>query len=157
MRAILVIFLSIFLTILLLATVFTSIGDPANDWGILSVFLMMGLAFGLFILFIYFIDQVPSNVNKAKKGIEKKINEKIEQNQLKNHIKDNQLKYNEAKNNFHYFSNDKLIELYEKFSGRELNEDVEQLALEEELVKRGLIDHSPMHEKLYLIKKKLFD
>lgn len=46
--------------------------------------------------------------------------------------------------------------MYEDLKKGKKFSEIEQLALEEELVERKVIDHSPMHEKLYTMRKKLF-
>ncbi len=157
MKDILGIFLSIFLTVLLLAIVFTSIGESSGFWGPASLLIMMGLGFGLFVFFLYIIDYAFTGAKKTKEVIKEKVKERIQDNQTKKHMKYNLHKYNQAKSSFQFFSDDKLISLFEESSKNQPNEDAEQLALEEELVKRGLIDHSPMHEKLYLQKKKILE
>ena len=63
------------------------------------------------------------------------------------------VKYQEAKNSFKYFSDESLKSIYEEFKSSQ-TESMERLALEEIMVEKGLISHSPMHEKLHSIKKK---
>jgi hypothetical protein len=64
-------------------------------------------------------------------------------------------KYQNAKNSFKYFSNEKLASIYKELEEKGI-EDMERLALEEIMVEKGLLTHSKMHEKLHM-KKKHFD
>jgi hypothetical protein len=61
-------------------------------------------------------------------------------------------KYQNAKNSFKYFSNEKLASIYKELEEKGI-EDMERLALEEIMVEKGLLTHSKMHEKLHMIKK----
>lgn len=61
--------------------------------------------------------------------------------------------YNDAKSRFKYLSNDVLLNKYKEFQEKKL-ENIIRLALEEELVERKLITHSPMHNKLDFIMNK---
>ena len=56
-------------------------------------------------------------------------------------------KYNDARHRFQYLSNETLIHKYQT-SDIDNCDNMEQLALEEELVKRNILNHSPMHEKM---------
>jgi len=91
----------------------------------------------------------------SEKGrkLQRVIEDKRELEMLNKKVHDDLLKYNEYQTSFKYFSNEKLSEIYENSTNKDMTQ-FELLALEEELVSRGLIDHSPMHEKLYLMKKK---
>jgi hypothetical protein len=90
------------------------------------------------------------------KNIKVKIEQKKQDNLLNENIQNNMRKYQESKNSFQYFSDDRLLNIYEQFQNGTKSSNMKQLALEEELVKRKMIDHSPMHEKLYAINKELF-
>ena len=85
------------------------------------------------------------------KKISLKINEKLEEKEAVKISKRSIDEYNDAKNRFQYLSDEtlesKLNEL-RLIQGSEM----QQLALEEEMVRRGLLSHSPMHEKLDKIK-----
>lgn len=61
--------------------------------------------------------------------------------------------YQDAKNRFKYLSDEYLKSKYEEYQTTG-EEDVILLAIEEELVERGIINYSPMHEKLDLLKHK---
>lgn len=94
-------------------------------------------------------------------GIFKNIaKEKIVESRVKNEVKEelnyqnqliskNERIYNDAKQKFQFLSDEILLNEYNH--GEE--EDIVRLALEEELVTRKLIKHSPLHEKLYLLEK----
>ena len=115
--------------------------------------------FGIFIVFVvFFIISKFLLLEINKTTIVKKINTEIENkkelNNLNKHIQNEMNIYNEAKNSYKYFSNEKLIEIYTEYNENNV-EDVELLALEEIMVEKGLIAHSKMHEKLYSIKNKL--
>ncbi len=67
-------------------------------------------------------------------------------------IKSDLDEYHELKKSFKYFSEESLLNLHDNLKSENI-ENLERLALEEELVERGLIKSSPMHEKLYHLKK----
>lgn len=81
------------------------------------------------------------------------VKEIQDQKELNRKVKNDLENYQETKNSFKYFSNERLLVLYKQFQS-DGSENLERLALEEELVERGLIENSPMHEKMYLLKKK---
>jgi len=94
--------------------------------------------------------------NKLKDISEKnKLKSKVraDQKELEENMRSNIEEYKEFKNSFQYFSDDSLKRIYQKYLNGEKNSDLEQLALEEEMVKRKLLKYSPMHEKLYHLKK----
>lgn len=93
---------------------------------------------------------------EVTKNIKIKLEEKKQENLLNENIKMSMREYQESKNSFQYFSDSSLLNIYEQSENETKNSNMEQLALEEELVKRKLIDHSPMHEKLYAINKEFF-
>ena len=102
---------------------------------------------------------ISAGAEKSKeiaKSVKVKIEQKKQENVLNESIKSNMREYQESKNSFQYFSDDRLLNIYAQFQNGTKNSNMEQLALEEELVKRKMIDHSPMHEKLYAINKELF-
>lgn len=106
-----------------------------------------GALFGVLIGFL--IDQV------RKSTIVKKLAQSIEQNKvdsdINRSIQNSMNNYKDAAHRFQYLSNETLME---KFENEQVNEadNMERLALEEEMVKRRLIDYSPMHEKLEKLK-----
>lgn len=75
------------------------------------------------------------------------------QNELKRKLEEELKSYQETKNSFKYFSDNRLLSLYKQFQ-QDGDENLERLALEEELVERRLIENSQMHEKLYLMKRR---
>ena len=90
------------------------------------------------------------------KNVKIRIDQKKQQNLLNESIDNSMREYREYKNSFQYFSNNKLLDIYEQFQNGTKSSNMEQMALEEELIKRKMIDHSPMHEKLYAINKEFF-
>lgn len=124
-----------------------------DTFSIPEFFLFM-IGFGIFASIVFFLissgaeksKKVAENIkeNIKKKKLDKKINEDIQVN-----IRE----YQKLKNNFQFFSNDKLLNIYKQIKDGNESSKIEQLALEEELVRRKLITHSPMHEKLYGISK----
>ena len=79
------------------------------------------------------------------------INERIDLAKKSKEIELSMNIYDEAKKTFRYLSDDTLKEKYETYNNSKTN-DMERLALEEELVERKLIPYSPMHEKIQKIK-----
>jgi hypothetical protein len=88
-------------------------------------------------------------------GNSKTINENVSAYKEKKKYKENHIKsmteYNEAKESFQYLSNETLLTKYDNYLKNNIN-DMTRLALEEELVKRNVIEYSPMHEKMENIK-----
>lgn len=72
---------------------------------------------------------------------------KQEEIEIKKDVKKEEGKYQDAKNSFKYLSDGRLEEKYKYFKAQN-RKDIVLLALEEEMVNRGLLDYSPAHEKL---------
>ncbi|WP_431130113.1 hypothetical protein [Flagellimonas flava] len=97
-------------------------------------------------------------MDKAQNSnIARKLNESIEshkaEQELNKNIKNSMNIYHDAVHRFQFLSNDTLKKKFEAKDSEETN-NMEQLALEEEMVKRGLLDYSPMHEKMEKLKGK---
>jgi hypothetical protein len=102
-----------------------------------------GIVFGWLIGFI--IDKIKDQ--PTVKPVTKHTNENIE---TTNKSYESENIYNDAKYRFKYISNDLLLKKYTNET--ESISNIEKLALEEELVNRGLMKFSPMHEKMNEIK-----
>jgi|LSQX01.3.fsa_nt_gb predicted PurR-regulated permease PerM len=149
--------LTFVVSIILLALVSNVLSNIEINSGLLTLLLALGIFLAIFLLSYFLIDKLIDGVKKSRKHIAERVENTKEIRALKEITKKEQRNYQEAKVSFGYFSNDKLLSLYEQYVKGEIASDLELLALEEELVKRGLLDHSPMHEKLYLLKKKFFE
>jgi len=88
------------------------------------------------------------------KIIHQGIHEIKEKKELKTNLRNSMNEYNEARESYQYLSNETLLSKYSSYIKDDAN-DMKRLALEEELVKRKLIEYSPMHEKLDKIKTNL--
>lgn len=128
-----------------------------KDFGAFTVFIAIGIFLGSFYISWMIIENIFNTTKKATDVISEKVKEQKEIINLQNATNLEIKKYQEAKHSYQYFSNSRLLSLYAQYQTHKISSNLEQLALEEELVKRRLIDHSPMHEKLYLIKKEFFD
>jgi len=97
----------------------------------------------------YVIDQI------RKSALVKEVSQNIEQNkidkELNKNIQNSMTIYKDAVHRFQFLSNQTLLEKFQKEQG-EKDDNMERLALEEEMVKRGIIDYSPMYEKLEKVK-----
>jgi hypothetical protein len=91
--------------------------------------------------------------SKAMKVLHNKVNEAKEQRRTNQLTKAALEEYQDAKNRFQYLSAETLKEKYKAYTTME-ETDMIRLALEEELVRRGIIEYSPMHEKIENIRKK---
>lgn len=109
-----------------------------------------------FMLVFFIVEIFSEKSKKVTENIKVKIKQKKQEDRLNKNIKMNIREYQESKNSFQYFSDNKLLNIYEQFENDLKNSNMEQLALEEELVKRKLIDYSPLHEKIYAINKEFF-
>ena len=87
-------------------------------------------------------------------NVSSQIKEKIEIKQTAQATQQSLNEYADAKNRFKYLSNEALLTKYKQFQ-EERKDDMIRLALEEELVERKLISHSPMHEKLEALMTKM--
>jgi predicted PurR-regulated permease PerM len=87
-------------------------------------------------------------------NISNQIKETVETKKVVQETQQSMQEYNEAKSRFKYLSNDVLLNKYKEYQENKL-EDMIRLALEEELVERKLITHSPMHNKLDAIMTKM--
>ena len=109
----------------------------------------------LIIIVVVFPGIAITTSQKAKeKGeqIKNKIAEQRETTQIVNQTKQDLQDYQSFKHSYSLCSDNFLITNYRKLRDTS-TENMETLAIEEEMVKRGLLDHSPMHEKLLMIKK----
>jgi hypothetical protein len=132
------------------------IKDVLPTDGIAPIFIAI-IIFGGSIMLVFFLTE--SLFEKSKKvteNIKVKFEEKKQDDELNKSISNNLREYQNSKNSFQYFSDEQLLNIHREFINGSKNSTMEQLALEEELVKRKLIDHSPMHEKMYAINKELF-
>ena len=127
-----------------------AIGDSAIFDGILGVVVGVGLIIGLTILFLNIYDNLFKNAKK--RALNAKINSEIrkENERIIKKVRINEQKYQSAKNSYKYFSDEKIANL---LKANDISNPFERLALEEIGVERGIIDHSPMHEKLQNIQK----
>ena len=124
--------------------------------GIAPLFIALIIFGASFMIVFFIVESFSEKSKKVAENIKVKKKKKKQENELNESIKMNMREYQESKNSFQYFSDNKLLNIYEQFENGTKNSNMEQLALEEELVKRKLIDHSPMHEKLYAINKEFF-
>ncbi len=117
------------------------------------IYLLM--IFGAIMIFVVFIlPIIQKGTDYSKNIIEKnKANsEQIRQTQrITKDAKFHQKQYEEKKKTFKYLSNEHLLEMYNKETAT-LHPMV-QLALEETLVERSLLEYSPTHEKMQRIEK----
>ena len=82
----------------------------------------------------------------------KKVVEKKHNNQLVNEVKNDLQKYQSYKHSYSHCSNEFLKAQHSVLLDKKI-EDMEMLAIEEEMVQRGFLTTSPMHEKLLLIQR----
>jgi hypothetical protein len=105
------------------------------------------MIFGVFILPIiqrttdYSKNKIVEHKNQVAENREKK--------RIKNEINDFQKQYLEKKKTFKYLSDDNLVDMFE--NEKQILHPKVLLALEEVMVERKLIGHSPTHEKLQKI------
>ncbi|MFV0531843.1 MAG: hypothetical protein ACK5MD_10470 [Flavobacteriales bacterium] len=120
------------------------------------IYLFMVL--GAVMIFAVFILPIIQKGTDYTKDIVQENKMKSEQNRIARRISNeaNQRKnqHIEKKKSFKYLSNEHLLEMYN--SNNSLN-PMEQLALEETLVDRKLIDFSPTHEKMQRMEKHFKD
>jgi hypothetical protein len=109
----------------------------AFKWG------LMGALFGS--LLGYIIDQTRKStvVQNISKTIE---NQKMDK-ELRSGVQNSMKNYQNSSHHFQFLSDETLLSKYQKNQSNMLTE-MDRLALEEELVKRGLIKFSPTHEKI---------
>ncbi|MFN5444727.1 MAG: hypothetical protein ACK48V_10910 [Crocinitomicaceae bacterium] len=147
LRYILIIVLGI-CTTALLAGVFAEI--PIFDIPAIGALFGFGLFVGSIALWYYilgvFFGKMQSTVSNLKQNIE----DRKEIERLTQITRQNEQEYVTAKRSYQYFSDLKIKE-HLKFEPEQ--NPMERLALEEVAVERGIIDHSPMHEKLQHLKR----
>lgn len=106
----------------------------------------------IFVVFILPIIQKGTDYSKKIIEGNKTISEQNRQTRrISNEANQHQKKYIEKKKTFRYLSNESLLEIF-KDSKNNLH-PMEQLALEEILVEKNLIEFSPTHEKMQRIEK----
>lgn len=150
MRPIVQILIFFFLCAIFCVNIGGCLKDTSLPEGFAAIIMVFGAAFLAGFIVIKGEELIRGTVNKVDNYIE----EEKEKKEIKSIVNAEINEYKKAKNSFQFFSDEKLMELYEK-NIKEKNEDSEMLALEEELIKRGKIDHSTMHEKIYNLRKKI--
>ena len=110
---------------------------------------------GAIMIFVVFILPIIQKGTDYSKKIIEENKTKSEQHRqtrrIANEANQHQKKYIEKKKTFKYLSNESLLEMF-KDSKNTLH-PMEQLALEEILVEKNLIEFSPTHEKMQRIEK----
>lgn len=106
-----------------------------------------GLVFGA--LIGYLIDQIrkSSVVQKVAKNIEEQKTER----ELNRNVQNSLNAYKDSVHSFQYLSNQTLLDKFQN-EQQDKDDNMVRLALEEEMVKRGLIEYSPTHEKIDKLK-----
>ena len=149
-------FIIIFIGGIILGVLITGLlKDILPTDGIAPLFIALIIFGASFMIVFFVVESFSEKSKKVTENMKAKIEQKKQENELNESIKMNMREYQESKNSFQYFSDNKLLSLYGQFENGTKKSNMEQLALEEELVKRKLIDHSPMHEKLYAINRDL--
>lgn len=115
-----------------------------NTYGVMA---FAGIVNGVFWGWILglIIDKIKDSA--AVVTITKKIEEIKEEQEVIKQTKESLDEYNDSKHRFQFLSDETLITKYKEYEEQDKS-DMIRLALEEELVKRGILSHSPMHEKL---------
>lgn len=127
-----------------------AIGSSSIFDGFLGVLVPIGLIAGLSFVFYNMFDSIFKNAKKSVQSAKINSETRKETQRLSKDVHMNEQKYQSAKNSYRYFSDEKIAELL-KIDDK--SNPFERLALEETGVERGIIKHSPMHEKLNNIQK----
>jgi len=135
----------IIIWIIVFVIVFSIIAYIANTEESIDKIPAAGLV--LLILAIVISVYLASKSEKIYDNAKTKIVEIKEENKIVNTVKNDLNNYSEARASFKYLSSATLLEKYSNYKENEV-ENMERLALEEELVERKLIDFSSMHEKM---------
>jgi hypothetical protein len=140
-------FIIVVLSFLIVGAIISSI-EPKNVSAPVGIFLAI-----LALIIPIAITAVTNN--KVDEGIEKiknDIAEKKEFREQRENIEIDIKNYKETKHSLRYISDEQLKNNYQALLLKE--ENIERLAVEEEMVDRGFIGYSPMHDKLNKIKLK---
>lgn len=116
-----------------------------------SLIVVVIMIFGLSILINFILDGLSSEVKKIKGKVNKIVEEKKLNTEIKNNIDQQDKDYSEIKSSHHYFSDEKLLKIFQ--NGVYEDAPFKQLALEEILFERNLISHSKTHEKMHNMKE----
>jgi len=135
---------------------FIQVGLKAVEEGEIGVFFVVLISAAVWGVIVYaIVSRLYSAVHESKFAdiIRQKQVEEQQKQELLRISNTNTEKHQVARNTFKYLSDTKLTSIYEDYLDKE-EENMERLALEEILVERGIIENSPMHEKLFLMKNK---
>jgi len=136
----------------LLGTIlFYFIDETKND-----LFNTLIALFSIFGIIFIVTSYVLFHTIKFGENIVRRIKKRIKEIEEQKRYEDKTKLYVDSKHQFQYLSKERLLQLYEdyKIQGKE---DMRRLALEEILVEKGIIDYSPMHEKLNKISNRFFN
>lgn len=112
---------------------------------------VMGLVGGMEGLRCFFYNPAKGKyADKAKQKAEKE-----DKKQIKEQLFKSMSKYDGAQQSFRYLSDDTLLLLWDYFTKKKYK-NIEYLALENELMKRGLITCTPMYDRAYSLKREVF-
>jgi uncharacterized protein YpmS len=148
--------ISVIAAILFMLFLLFNVNPTKDSAGIWLLIIFSSLVWGGIVYAI--VSSIYSSASKSKiaKDIQQKIADSNEQKELRRVVNNDIREYQKAKNSYKYLSNSSLISIYKDFLNKGI-ENMERLALEEVMVDKGILENSPMHEKLYLIKKSILD
>lgn len=108
--------------------------------------------FGCLIVAAYFAARSQDLYDTAKDKVKAKVDVVVQEREAVRAVQASHREYASARESLAYLSTETLLNDYERYNA-EQKEDIHRLALEEELVRRGAIEHSPMHEKLHALRR----
>ncbi|RTL59559.1 MAG: hypothetical protein EKK37_07265 [Sphingobacteriales bacterium] len=120
----------------------------------LPVWANMLIVLVVFIAPFWLSKQIWNKGEQLTNNLSIQIKETIETKRAVQETQQSIQEYHDAKNRFRYLSNEALLNKYKEYQETK-QENMLRLALEEELVERKFITHSPMHDKLDAIMTKI--
>ena len=118
------------------------VGNPTDDYGSNETSIIMGVIVALAGVALFAYNAARSQSGSAQFDADEDVQ----------NVRARVSQYEGASHEFGFLSDETLTREHERYK-RNGQEDLRRLALEEEMVRRNLLDHSPMHEKLSALRE----
>lgn len=146
----------VFVLSLLLTALFANILRKVIETsGVEMLLFVLAIMFGSLLLSQLMVELIFKGLRVVKESVTEIVQKRQEEKEVLRQVRLNEVLYADFKNQFKYFSDERLLELFQQSNENPNVSIIEKIALEEELVSRKLIEFSPTHEKIYFLRKKL--
>jgi len=133
-------------SVLIFVALISSFESFFESLNFIGTIVIIAIEAALFLCFTVLFEHLFEKAIRGIKSARINYSNRLMRQKQSHELQINTQKYQNAKNSYRYFSDDKIEELV--VHNRIRNRFV-KLALEETALERGIIDHSPLHEEMY--------